>query len=207
MDQELHEAEALTRFTERYTNGEVPWDDTLPPPEVQALVASLPAGRALDLGCGYGRTAIFLARNGWQVDAIDFVPQAIVEAEKRAAEAKVADRIQFHVGSVAELDFLNGRYDLAIDVGCMHALSHPQQESYRNGLLRMLNPEAPFLLFARLQEEIIQNEGEEEKERFQGLAEEDVLTLFAEFKLQNSEFGETAGTDYSWRSGWFWYLR
>ena len=47
MDNEIQES--LARFTERYTNGQVPWDDSLPPPEVQALVATLPPGRALGL--------------------------------------------------------------------------------------------------------------------------------------------------------------
>lgn len=93
MDNEIQES--LARFTERYTNGQVPWDDSLPPPEVQALVATLPPGRALDLGCGYGRTAIYLAQHGWQVDAIDFVPQAIAEAEKRAMAAGVAPKFSF----------------------------------------------------------------------------------------------------------------
>jgi cyclopropane fatty-acyl-phospholipid synthase-like methyltransferase len=197
--------ESLDRFTERYSNGQVPWDDTLPPPEVQRLVQTLNPGRALDLGCGYGRTAIYLAQNGWQVDGIDFVPQAIAEAKQRALVAGVAKSIQFHTGSVADLNFLTGRYDLAIDIGCLHALSQPMQLHYHNGLRRLLCAEAPYLLFARLHEpEPDSGDGEE---RFSGLAEADVLALFADFHLENSEFGVTQGTDYSWRSGWFWFRR
>lgn len=203
MNDELQDS--LVRFTERYAQGEVPWDDSLPPPEVQDLAAPLPPGRALDLGCGYGRTAIYLAQHGWQVDAIDFVPQAIAEAKKRAAAAGVAERIQFHVGSVADLDFLPGPYDLAIDVGCMHALGQPLQQKYRDGLRRLLRPGAPYLLFARLQEPI--SEASHEEERFSGLAEADVLDLFCDFHLVDSEFGVTEGADYRWRSGWFWYKR
>jgi cyclopropane fatty-acyl-phospholipid synthase-like methyltransferase len=203
MNQELQES--LDRFTERYSDGQVPWDDALPPPEVQALVATLPPGRALDLGCGYGRTSIYLAQHGWQVDGIDFVPQAIAEAKKRAAAAAVADNIQFHTGSVADLDFLSGLYDLAIDIGCMHALSQPLQQAYRDGLLRLLRSGATYLLFARLEEPAA--DSEEDAERFRGLAEDDVLTLFTNFQLHNSEFGVTEGTDYRWRSGWFWYSR
>ena len=37
-----------------------------------AAASSLPPGRALDLGCGYGRTAILLAQHGWRVDGVDF---------------------------------------------------------------------------------------------------------------------------------------
>lgn len=202
MDQELQES--LARFIERYNNGQVPWDDVLPPPEVQELVAKLPSGRALDLGCGYGRTSIYLAQNGWQVDGVDFVPQAITEAKKRAAAAGVVENIHFHVGSVADLHFLEGAYDLAIDIGCLHALSHTLQQTYRDGLLRLLRPGAAYLLFARLHEI---EEDESEEERFSGLDEVEVLALFTDFNLENSEFGETAGSDYRWRSGWFWFRR
>ena len=202
MDQELQES--LDRFTERYNNGQIPWDDVLPPPEVQALVAQLPPGRALDLGCGYGRTSIYLAQNGWQVDGVDFVPQAIDEAKRRAAAAGAAEKTRFHVGSVADLHFLAGPYDLAIDIGCMHALNPAMQQNYHDGLLRLLRPGATYLLFARLHEI---EEAESEEERFSGLGDDEVLALFADFKLENSEFGETAGSDYSWRSGWFWFRR
>ena len=200
MDQE--QQESLTRFTERYTNGQVPWDDVLPPPEVQQLVASLPAGRALDLGCGYGRTAIYLAQQGWQVDAVDFVPQAIAEAKRRATEAKAIQQIQFHVGSVADLHFANGQYDLAIDIGCMHSLSHELQTAYLKELLRLLRPGAAYLLFARLR-----NPDDDPADGPSGMDEAALKALFTPFQLQKSEIGVTAGEDYSWQSGWFWYWR
>ena len=196
------EQESLSRFAERYATGRVPWDDQLPPPEVQTLVSSLKPGRALDLGCGYGRTAIYLARHGWQVDGVDFVPQAIEEARRRAAGESVAEQIQFHKRSVAELGFLNGRYDLAIDIGCMHSLSPELQLAYRDELLRLLQPGAPYLLFARLS-----HPEEPSEDGPSGMAEADLQTLFAPFQYQKSEIGVTAGDDYQWRSGWFWYVR
>jgi SAM-dependent methyltransferase len=199
MNQE--QQESLVRFTERYTNGQVPWDDVLPPPEVQDLVASLPRRRALDLGCGYGRTSIYLAQQGWQVDGVDFVPQAITEAKRRAEKAGAAERIQFHVGSVADLHFVSGLYDLAIDVGCMHSLSAPLQVAYRNELLRLLRPGAAYLLFARLR-----NPEDDPADGPGGINEVALRALFAPLKLQKSELGVTEGEDYSWRSGWFWYL-
>jgi SAM-dependent methyltransferase len=199
MNQE--QQESLARFTERYANGQVPWDDALPPPEVQDLMATLPAGRALDLGCGYGRTAIYLAQNGWQVDGVDFVPQAIEEAKRRAAEAGKLAQIQFHVGSVADLHFVNGPYDLAIDIGCMHSLSAPLQTAYRDGLLRLLRPGAAYLLFARL------HSPDDDPDGPRGVEDAALRALFAPFKLQKSELGLTEGEDYSWRSGWFWYVR
>jgi 2-polyprenyl-3-methyl-5-hydroxy-6-metoxy-1,4-benzoquinol methylase len=200
MNQE--QQESLARFTERYANGPVPWDDTLPPPEVQNLAATLPKGRAVDLGCGYGRTAIYLAQNGWLVDAVDFVPQAIKEAKQRAMAAGVLSAIQFHIGSVADLYFLNGPYDLAIDIGCMHSLSGPLQIAYRDELLRLLHPGAAYLLFARLK-----TAGDAPADSASGVEEAALHALFAPFRLQKNEIGITAGENYSWQSGWFWYLR
>ncbi len=200
MDQEVQES--LDRFTDRYLNGQVPWDDALPPPEVQNLVATLPPGRALDLGCGYGRTSIYLAQNSWQVDGVDFVPQAIEEAKRRAATAGVLAKVQFHVGSAADLHFITGPYDLAIDIGCMHSFSPQLQKSYKDELLRLLRPGGAYLLFARLRDP-----DEDPADGFSGIEEAALRALFAPFTLQKSELGVTSGEDYSWRSGWFWYVR
>ena len=200
MNQE--QQESMTRFTERYSTGQVPWDDVLPPPEVRALVNKLKPGQALDLGCGYGRTAIYLAQHGWRVDGVDFVPQAIQEAQRRAEAQGVAQQIRFHVGSVADLNFLSGRYDLAIDIGCMHSLGLELQTAYRDELRRLLRPGATYLLFARLR-----SPGDEPANGPGGAAESVLKMLFAPFQLQKSEIGVTAGDDYQWRSGWFWFTR
>ncbi len=50
----------------------------------------LTPGRALDLACGTGRNAIWLARQGWQVTAVDGAPEAIGILRERALEAGVA---------------------------------------------------------------------------------------------------------------------
>jgi SAM-dependent methyltransferase len=63
-----------------------------PPPEpnehVAGLLAGLPPGRALDLGCGRGRHARWLARRGWQVVAVDF--SAVALAQGRADAGALA---------------------------------------------------------------------------------------------------------------------
>ncbi len=198
----LEQQESMERFSERYATGNIPWDARLPPPEIEALLNQLQTGRALDLGCGYGRTSIYLAQHGWLVDGVDFVAQAVAEAKQRAAEADVAQQICFWQGSVAEMDFLNGRYDLAIDIGCMHSLNPPRQTAYRDELLRLLRPGATYLLFARLS-----HLDDDPTDGPSGIDEAVLQTLFAPFTLQKSEIGVTVGEEYSWRSGWFWYVR
>ena len=60
-----------------------------------AEAADLAPGRAVDLGCGEGGDAIWLAEQGWQVTAIDFSEAGLRKAADHAAERGVADRIEF----------------------------------------------------------------------------------------------------------------
>jgi SAM-dependent methyltransferase len=80
-------------------------------------------GRALDVGCGSGRDAVYLAKHGWSVTAVDSVDKALASARRRAAEAGVA--VQWVKGDVAALDLLGLEpgYNLVYDFGCIHGLS------------------------------------------------------------------------------------
>jgi SAM-dependent methyltransferase len=63
-------------WDERYAAAEQVWS-TGPNQFVAAELGGLPAGTALDLACGEGRNAIWLARRGWSVTAVDFSAVAI----------------------------------------------------------------------------------------------------------------------------------
>lgn len=54
--------------------------------------AGLPPGRALDLACGEGRNAVWLAGRGWEVTGVDFSPVAIEKARRMATGAGVTAR-------------------------------------------------------------------------------------------------------------------
>lgn len=192
------------RMKERYLAGAVPWDDVLPPPEVIELVPRLEPGRALDLGCGYGRATIFLARHGWQVDGVDFIPEAIAEAAERAQAAGVMERVRFHEAQVSELGFLHGRYDFALDVGCMHSLDEAELQNYAAGLRRLLRPDAVYLLYARLADPDRDSDSGP-----RGVPEQTVKTLFADgFELEQFIAGETVVEDQPvWSSAWFYFRR
>lgn len=196
------------QLQERYEQGDVPWDAELPPPEVLALASNLPPGRALDLGCGYGRAAIYLAGLGWQVDGVDFVPLALAEARRRAAAAAVD--VDFYEGSVTDLSFLRGPYDLALDVGCGHGLDEAGLSAYRDELRRLLRPGATFLLFARIK---VEGSAGEEGSGPPGLDEDLFRALFLGgdngFLLDRYERGvtEMEASGSTWTSAWFWLRR
>ena len=192
------------RFLGRYEEGLIPWDDPVPPPEIIALGTELPPGRALDLGCGFGRTAIHLARLGWSVDGVDFIPHAIEVARERAAAAGVAKHARFYQASVAELDFLKPSYDLAIDIGCMHSFDDDLLRGYEAGLARLLHSGGRYVLFAHLLDAVV-----DMADRPRGIAESRIMALLSDhFQLDEVEHGTTRmGDNPVWNSAWYWFRR
>ncbi len=67
-----------------------------PDPVLVREAAPLPPGRALDLACGDGRNAVWLAHRGWQVTAVDFSSVALDRGRRRAAAARVEVDWQVH---------------------------------------------------------------------------------------------------------------
>ncbi|GAA4485234.1 class I SAM-dependent methyltransferase [Actinoallomurus oryzae] len=74
-------------------------------------VSDLPPGRVLDLGCGEGGDAVWLARRGWHVTAVDISRVALERAARHAVEAGVAERIDFQWHDLAK-SFPAGEFDL-----------------------------------------------------------------------------------------------
>ena len=81
-----------------------------------------PAGRALDLGTGSGYVAIYLARHGWDVDAVDISPRALELARRNAELNGVAPCIY----ASNMFDSVNGPYDVV-------ACNPPQRSNETEG--------------------------------------------------------------------------
>lgn len=76
-------------WNERYRAADLVWGTDANCFVEEALGAREPGGRALDLACGEGRNAIWLAKRGWRVTAVDYADVAIERARKLAASAGV----------------------------------------------------------------------------------------------------------------------
>ncbi|BAH53501.1 class I SAM-dependent methyltransferase [Rhodococcus opacus] len=101
-------------WDERYSQSELVWGAP-PNAVVVEQVTALPRGRALDLACGEGRNAHWLATRGWEVTGLDYSAVALDKARRVAAEAprSVRERLDYRVADVTESD-LGGEYDLVL---------------------------------------------------------------------------------------------
>ncbi|SFO77711.1 Major Facilitator Superfamily protein [Actinomadura madurae] len=94
-------------------------------------VTGLEPGTALDLGCGEGADAIWLARRGWRVTAADISGVALERAARHAAEAGVADRVDWQRHDLA-VSFPEGTYDL-VSAQFLHSPADmPREEILRS---------------------------------------------------------------------------
>ncbi|MER8034860.1 class I SAM-dependent methyltransferase [Streptomyces hydrogenans] len=148
---ELGEEAAVRRALEDfYRNGKPPWDSGVTPPELVALIEGPGAptpGQVLELGCGTGTNAVYLARHGWRVTAVDLVDRAVRQASEKAAAAGADVRVLR--GDATRLDEVDapGPYDLFFDLSCYCGIPLHRRDAYAAGLARRAAPGARLLMF------------------------------------------------------------
>jgi SAM-dependent methyltransferase len=123
---------------------DLPWHRAEPPPLlVEALQTRRVPGAALDIGCGAGTYSLWLARQGWRVTAVDFMPQAVSMLRAEAARQKLdIEALQADITTWQA----SRTYDIVLDVGCLHSLGRDRHAVYRQQLLRWLAPGGDFIL-------------------------------------------------------------
>jgi SAM-dependent methyltransferase len=100
-------------WNRRYADKELLWT-AQPNRFLVAETESLPPGRALDLACGEGRNAVWLAERGWLVLGVDFSDVAIGKAHELAAARGVAAATGWLVADLTAYQPEPGAYDLVI---------------------------------------------------------------------------------------------
>ena len=80
---------------------------------------------ALDVGCGTGFLSLELAGRGHRVAGIDFAPQMLAAARKKAAAQRLA--VRFEEGDAEQLPFAVGSFDLVMTRHVLWTLPHPEQ--------------------------------------------------------------------------------
>ncbi len=99
------------QWDERYAAAELVWTAEPNRFVVEELAGQTP-GRALDLGTGEGRNAIWLAGQGWQVTAVDFSAAGLAKAAKLAAARGVT--VSWEHADLRQYRPAPGSYDLVL---------------------------------------------------------------------------------------------
>ena len=116
-----------------------PWDIPGPQPAIPDLEeAGMIRGSVLDVGCGTGENALYLASRGHEVWGLDFVPVAIGRATEKATEKGLS--VHFQVGDALKLDQLGRTFDTVIDCGLFHTFTDLERPLYVASLSKVVRP-------------------------------------------------------------------
>lgn len=110
----------------------------------------LAPGRAVDLGCGAGANAIFLAQAGFDVVGVDFSSVALRKARRAAAAAGVSERLRLVQGDLtaAVIPGVEGPFDLLIDYGTLDDLPPAGRAAMAATIVRLARPGAVLVMYA-----------------------------------------------------------
>ncbi|HWA96855.1 MAG TPA: class I SAM-dependent methyltransferase [Pirellulales bacterium] len=125
-------------FEKMYAD-QAPWDIGRPQQAVIDLAGGgMIRGSVLDVGCGTGDNALWLAAQGHETWGLDYVPVAIERAQRKAAERKLD--VHFELGNALELATLGRQFDTALDCGLFHTFSDDERPTFVRGLAAVVRP-------------------------------------------------------------------
>lgn len=133
-------------FEERYQENDIPWDREAVDENLIRIVDKfkLPPGTVLDLGCGTGINAVWLAQQGFKVTGLDLSPTAIRKAEERAKDQQV--KLNWFSGDFLDRNTIEGPFDFIFDRGCFHCFDGLEgRSSCANRIAELLTPNGLWL--------------------------------------------------------------
>jgi len=123
-----------------------PWDIGRPQPAFVELVQAgeLNEGRVLDVGCGTGENALYLAERGFSVVGVDLSTRAIDAAKTKGSERKL--KVDFRLANALSLDFKNAYFDNAIDSGLFHTFNDNDRAVFGREIARVLKTDGRYFM-------------------------------------------------------------
>jgi SAM-dependent methyltransferase len=118
-------------WDQHYEEGFLPWDTDEPDPNLVAAVErfEIAPGRALDIGCGTGTHAVWLASRGFDVLGVDVSPRAVERAEARAAATPNGRKCSFGTADFLSDPPSGESFDFVFDRGCFHVFDEPSDRA------------------------------------------------------------------------------
>ncbi len=126
---------------------QIPWEIEGPPAELLWAIKTggLKPCKALDVACGTGNYSIFLAKNNFDVTAVDISENALEIARRKAAAQGVV--IKFFQADATKLGSnLDGNFDFVLDYSLLHHIAKKDFKKYASQFARLLKPGGKLLL-------------------------------------------------------------
>jgi SAM-dependent methyltransferase len=134
-----------SRFEAIYREGTPPWDIGAPQSEfVQLAEAGEITGPVIDIGCGTGENALYLASRGLDVVGVDGAPIAVERARRKARDRALS--AVFEVRDVLDMSDVKETFDSAIDSGCFHVFDDADRPAYVRSVHEVLRPDGKLFL-------------------------------------------------------------
>jgi methyl halide transferase len=129
----------------KYQTGETPWDSGLPSKELTRMLAEaeILGGRALELGCGTGTNAVYLAQQEFDVTAVDCSPLALKQARQKAEAALVT--VEWIEADVQWFGADLEPFDFVFDRGCYHCCRRVDLPGFLETLQNVTRPGTRYL--------------------------------------------------------------
>jgi len=133
-------------FEEAYRTGTDTWTH-LPWKRAESIMVEvLPAhSMILDVGAGRGLFAFHLAKAGFRVIGIDYIPEIIEKNNKEVANRGMQKELRFVEGDALDIPFTDTSFDAIVDVGLFQHMPAEDFGVYINEVSRVLKPKGYFL--------------------------------------------------------------
>ena len=106
-----------------------------------------PGQRVLDIGCGWGGMAIFIARNfDVEVLGITLSEEQLQLARERATKARVADKVRFELVDYRDLPARGETFDQIVSVGMFEHVGRPQFANFFEACANLLDDDGVMLV-------------------------------------------------------------
>lgn len=135
-------------WNQQYVQAQTPWDSGVPSQHLTALVdeGRVKPCRVLEVGCGTGTNAIYLAQQGFDVTAIDLSPEALRQAREKANKANL--KINFIEADVTKLPDLGAPFPFVFDRGTYHCVRKVDVAAFQKMLKKVVAPGGHFYVLA-----------------------------------------------------------
>ncbi len=132
----------------RYVEANTPWDSGVPSQELEKFLAEglISPCRMLELGCGTGTNAIFLAKHGFDVTGVDLSEEALRQAREKAEKAGV--KINFIQADITKMPDMGAPFPFVFDRGTYHICRQVDLKGFQETLSKVVAPYGLYVVLA-----------------------------------------------------------